>query len=159
MARIAVEILPPDQCEQRSLGTDPFAAGWWYHGTTYRTAKAILCGKEKIRSPFWLTRNPAGASQHHGTTVIRCTTNLHSSRPPQPRDDRYYRKGGNEGLDQPYEWIGVFEGRVYIANNSLGCQSSPETEESKRPPTVGEELKRITRSANNRVQATWKPRA
>ena len=153
MAKITASILSPLECEQQSQGTDSFTAGWWFHGTTYKTAKAILSGQKKIHSPFWLTRNPSGASQHHGCTVLPCTVNLHKSQPPKTTDDKYNRKDGDEGLDQPYEWLGVVEGRVFIANDSIR-ESIADHSGSANVPTVGEELEKIIGKANKAPEGT-----
>lgn len=150
MPKIVTEFLTPQESEARSQGTDAFTAGWWYHGTTYRTAQAILNGQKEVHSIFWLTRNPSGASQHHGTTVLRCTVNLRKSQPPQPTDDKYNRKSGNEGLDQPYEWLGVIEGRVFISSESLQ-QSVSDQIHSAEMPSVWSELERIVGNANQAV--------
>jgi hypothetical protein len=141
MPKIQVEILTAAECESRSSGTDAFTEGWWYHGTTYNTAKAILSQKKQIRGEFWLTKNPEGASQCNGKTALRCTVYLHKSHPPKPTDDKYNRKDADEGLDQPHKWIGIIEGKVFIDKDSVGAGSPSSV--SADIPTVGEELARL----------------
>ena len=149
MAKIKVEILPAHECLQRSRGTDKGTAGWWIHGTTEPTARAILNGKKKVHSPFWLTRNPDGASQHHGKTILWCTVKLCTTQPPKPSDDKYKRKGKNEGLDQPYEWIGVVEGKVFIASSPPDSEKTFQPKDEKKIPTVVEELQKIIGKSSN----------
>ena len=144
MSRIRAEVLSAEECLARSTGTQAGTEGWWFHGTTARTAVAILSGQRKLHSPFWLTRNPAGASQHHGHIVLWCTVNLRRSLPAKATDDKYHRKGGDEGLDQPYPWIGIVEGRVFIASAPPEDASTPESCTQPGIPTVGEEFEKIT---------------
>lgn len=145
MARINAEILSALECLERSSGTDPFTEGWWYHGTTYRAAQAILGGKKRIVGEFWLTKNPQGASQCSGKTVLRCTVHLSKSDPPRAGEDRYNRKDGDEGLDKPYRWIGVIEGRVFIDRDSLSHCATTHAEV--QIPTVADGLARLTQTA------------
>ena len=155
MAKIKVGILSAAECERRSVGTDPFTEGWWYHGTSYGTAKAILDRKQNLDRQFWLTKNPQGASQCKGTTVLRCRVQLRKSKPPKPGDDRYNTKDGDEGLDLGYKWIGVIEGHVFIDRDCLsGAEDGSQTDTI---PTVGEELERIMDNADNGSDRTGDP--
>lgn len=108
MAKIKAERLSATDCEAPSEGTDQFTEGWWFRGTDEKTAKAFLAGR-KIESPFWLTKNPNGASQRHGACAIRCTVLLN-----QEKHDRYRTKGADEGLDRGFAWLGLEEGRIFI---------------------------------------------
>jgi hypothetical protein len=148
MPKIRVTLTTAEECETASLGTDEFTKGWWYHGTGTGTARAILDGRKAVYSPLWLTKNPDGASQRHGQTVIRCTVLLQTSQPPGPTDDRYVRKEANEGLDQPFCWIGVYEGSVFFDRDFMDIRNDAGAGEM-AVPTVGEELQRIQEKRSN----------
>jgi hypothetical protein len=114
MPKIITQLLNSEECLRRSVGTDPFTKGWWYHGTNEKTAKGMQTGSVKITDGFWLTKNPAGASQCNGEWIVRCTVRL-NRRPESPNGlDRYMTKAGNQELDQPYKWIEVLEGTIFI---------------------------------------------
>ena len=146
MAKIKIEVASACDCLERSRGTDPFTEGWWYHGTTYRTAQAMLNGRKRITGEFWLTKNPQGASQCNGTKVLRCTVHLNKSDPPRAGDDRYNRKDEDEGLDQPYKWIGVIEGCVFLDKDCIQDDIAGDPQEA--VPSAADELARLTRNAN-----------
>jgi hypothetical protein len=99
------------------LRTDPGTEGWWYHGTDERTGNALRACKKAVKSPFYLSKNPRGASQRHGKCAVRCTVLLNKA-----QQDKYFMKGEGEGLDRGYAWLEVIEGTIFIDRDYIDCQ-------------------------------------
>jgi hypothetical protein len=94
-----------EECAQFSRGTDPGTKGWWYHGTREREARSLTDGTKRFEGigEVCFTRNPQGASQHHGKFVIRAM--LHVDR---NSGDHYYEQDASVGITGGFDEIKVY---------------------------------------------------